>query len=203
MVHNARRISYGPRSPPVPRNFQIALREDISAVLSGGTGVIDTDYYGLLETLGRSPGYLAQFFSLYKFFRVKGVTVELTCVNTSSNPVRIALGSLPFSGVSTASMTTLIEQPGTLSKLLSSTGGMDRVVFRKFFDCLRLVGSYGGDRYWVNSTQAGSTSPIDSRAPVLVIGAAPIVSVNWNTSYLMRLTYHLEFFDLHSNEPNP
>lgn len=140
---------------------------------------------------------------MYKYMRVKGVEVELTCVNTSANPVRVVLATLPHQDVSVAGMTTLIEQPGSMSRLLSSTGGMDRVVFKKFFDCLNLVGSYGGDHFWIDVTRATSTTPVDVREPVIVVGAAPIVSVNWNVSVLARVTYHVEFFDLHANPVLP
>lgn len=191
------------KSPPIPRNLHVALREDIPFVLSGSTGAIDTDLYGLLEPLGRSPSYLSNFYGMYKYMRVKGVEVELTCVNTASYPIRVALATLPHQDVSVAGMTTLIEQPGSLSRLLSPTGGMDRVVFRKFYDCLNLVGSYGGDHFWIDVARATGTTPIDAREPVIVIGAAPIVSINWNISILARITYHVEFFDLHANPVLP
>ena len=138
------------------------MREDVPFVLSGSTGVIDTDLYGLVEPLGRSPSYLSNFYGMYKYMRVKAVEVELTCCNTASTPIRVALGTLPHQDVSVAGMTTLIEQPGTVSKLLSSTGGQDRWFFRKFFNCLDLVGSYGGDHFWIDVARATGTTPIVS-----------------------------------------
>jgi hypothetical protein len=165
---------------------------------SGVAGATDVKSVGLLEPLGRSPTYMTNYYDMYKYMRIKSVVITLSICNTTTSPLTAVVSTLPFADVGVTSFSQIAEQPQAQLKLLSSAGGLDKVEFRRQYDCLNLVGSYGGDHFWITQAQSVLTSPVDSREPVFVCAAGPTAAVNWSASAQVYVEYHVEFFDLQS-----
>lgn len=139
---------------------------------------------------------MMNFYDMYKYMRVLSFEVQLTCYNESGLAIVPFLGVLPYTDIASTSVDRIIEQPNTVSQLLSAKGGLDKVELKRTFDCLKLVGSAPGDRYWIPQTQAVSTTPVDVREPALVWGAAVTSGGSWSAYTRGQITYHVEFFDL-------
>jgi hypothetical protein len=174
------------------------LRDQYGISPSGVAGATYTTSIGLLEPLGRNPTYMTNYYDMYKYMRIRSVVVTTHLCNTTSTPLTAVVSTLPFSDVGITSFSQIAEQPQAQLKLISSAGGLDKVVFKRTYDCLNLVGNFGGDHWWITQAQSVSTSPVDSREPVFVLAIGPTTSVNWSCSGQVFIEYHVEFFDLQS-----
>jgi hypothetical protein len=90
------------------------------------------------------------------------------------------------------------EIPKSTVKLLSSQGGLDKVVVTKIYNTQAMVGSAVAEKYWVNKAQSVSSTPLEAEEPVMFVMAQPLISVNWSTQLIVDITYHCEFFDLNA-----
>ncbi len=140
--------------------------------------------------------YTGAMYTIYNFARVISVDLDLTIVNTHSDPIRVAVCKLPNSDVSGVTYTEASQMPDAWSTLLSTQGGLDKIVYRKRFVAQVAYGNPLSDHsYWVNSTQAASTTPL--HADDFVIGVfSDGLSVSSTATAIAKITYHCEFFDL-------
>ncbi len=181
----------------MPREFSVAIAERSFQQLSAIT--IPTSFvYSTLEFLGRTPTYLTQLYAIYKYARVTAVTLETKIVNLAAAPVEAVTAVLPFNEISGYSLEQAVERPGSVRRIVSGAGGIDQATFKKTIVAEDAFGNPYLDRdFWIDSSQAASTVPLDSREPCLVVlvqGMATAASVTYNIE--TKATYHVQFFDL-------
>lgn len=184
------------RAPRMPNEFSVALSYHAQDEYGSAVSPV-LQSVGLLEFLNKRPLYTAEFLTMYKYVRITAVDITLNVVSKSASPLQVALGYVPYIDFASLTFDRLAERAGSVYKTLSVSGGMDRVVLRKTFDCSRCVGNPNFSKYWFNVTQSTSTTPIDSDEPVIAFatayaGGSTTVSavVNW------KVVYHCQFFDL-------
>jgi len=158
-----------------------------------------TRKFGIVEFLSYRPLYCLELYQIYKYARITAVQIELRVVNQStSSPLMVALGFCPNADHSALTSDRAWETPGTVRRLMSVQGGMDRGVLKKTFVGQNCFGQpYLDQKYWIDVTQSASTSPVDVLEPVAYYiassatgGAVPPCTIEWKT------TYHIQFFDL-------
>jgi hypothetical protein len=154
--------------------------------------------FGLLEFLSSVPGYTNTLYDLYKWCKILSVHVNYNIVNTSTNPVQVVFGVIPNNGTLGMTIDRAAEIPKSTVKLLSSQGGLDKVVVTKIYNTQAMVGSAVAEKYWVNKAQSVSSTPLEAEEPVMFVMAQPLISVNWSTQLIVDITYHCEFFDLNA-----
>jgi hypothetical protein len=192
------RSSFGQvRCNPVPREFSVALKYRTAHSLGGTTGALSVNSYGLMEFLGNIPAYAGTYYNLYKFCKVVGVDVSFKIVNTTSTPLQFSTGVVPSNEVAFLTIDEAAEIPNSQTKLVSSTGGMDKATFSRFYIPMEMYGNLVTDRFWINGTQASSTTPLETTEPVIYFIGAPVTSsVTWTAALIADITYHVQFFDL-------
>jgi hypothetical protein len=85
-----------------------------------------------------------------------------------------------------------------LFKTIAGAGGISKGVIRKTYLSFDELGNpVYDDRYWMDVTQAASSTPLDTNEPTLVtsIGALDEVS-EWAAIVTYRITYHTQWFEL-------
>jgi hypothetical protein len=155
--------------------------------------------FGILEYLGDQPEYLTELYAMYKYSRIVSVTIRVEVANTGSNPILVALGSMPY-GDSTQNDDPRIiaERPGAVSKIASGFAGNSTAVVQRTFTGAHAMGIPIHDKqYWITSGQAASTTPVDQLAPCIVVSVGTIDTSVGDLSYAMnaKVTYNVQFFD--------
>jgi hypothetical protein len=184
------------RAPPLPRNFRVALRSRQSLGPSGSTGVPSLATFGLLEFLSSVPGYTNDLYDIYKWCKILSTEVTYNIVSTTSNPVQVVCAVLPNNTTLGMTIDRAAEIPGSVVKMLSPQGGLDKVEITRKYNTQTMVGSRVAEKYWINKVQAASSTPLEAEEPVMFLMAQPLISVNWSTQLIVDITYHCEFFDL-------
>jgi hypothetical protein len=182
-------------APQMPKEFTVALSHRSNSTISAQAAPL---YYsfGILEYLSRQPGYLSQFYSIYKYSRVTAVHFDLEVVGLGAGPSEFIMGVIPFSDFGAITIPDLLEKPGSIRKLVSAAGGMDRIRMRKTCVAEEWIGNpYLTKDYWISSTQAASTTPLDTLEPIMALIFNPL-TVSTGAFWEMRTTYHIQFFDL-------
>lgn len=113
----------------MPKEFSVSLyyRQQINFT----TGELFRQVYGVLEYLRHVPQYGPELYQLYKYSRLTMVKYDFEIVNLGRTPLEILSGVLPFDEANAASVTQISEKPGTVRKLVSGQGGMDRAKITK------------------------------------------------------------------------
>ncbi len=184
-------------APTMPREFSVALAERSFQQLSAIT--VPTQFvYSTLEFLGRTPTYLTELYAIYKYARVTAITLEVKIVNLASAPVEAVIAVLPFSEITGFTLEKAVERPGSVRRVVSGAGGIDQATLKKTITAESAFGQPYLDRdFWIDSSQATSITPLDSREPAIVAfvqGMATAASVTYNIE--TRATFHCQFFDL-------
>lgn len=105
---------------------------------------------------------------------------------------------LPADEASAASVAQVAEKPGCKRKLVSVQGGMDRASISYNADGQTMFGNpfYTKD-YWVDETQANSTTPLDQYEPVFALIVTPVLAGSTVQCVVTcKIEYHIQFFDL-------
>jgi hypothetical protein len=189
-------VRNGPvRSPPMPKEFSVSLinRQNLSIAVpvAGPT----RNFFGLLEYIGKRPLYLAQFYAMYKYSRVLSVNYHFELTNLTAIPFEVAFAILPFSDAGAISLEQVIEKPGSVRRLVSAVGGMDRVTLSKFAVAQDWMGNpYNTKDYWITEAQS-LVGPVDADEPA---GVLVIQGLTGTVAYTLttKITYNIQFFDL-------
>jgi hypothetical protein len=75
-------------------------------------------------------------------------------------------------------------------------GGQDRVHWSKLYAVDDWIGNAPYNKYWMTSTQAQSSTPIDVNEPIISIVIQPTQATTWSADLTVKLLYHVQFFDL-------
>jgi hypothetical protein len=178
--------------------MKVALRSRQILGPSGSSGAFSATGFGLVEFLSSVPAYANQLYALYKWCKIHAVQVRATLVNTTSSPIQFVLGVIPHNEQLGLTLDELAEVPGSTLRVLSAQGGLDRVVITNQYDVQKTVGNLIAEKYWVSQTQAASAVPLEQTEPIIMIGAQPMISVNWSSQVVLDFVYHVEFFDLNA-----
>jgi hypothetical protein len=152
--------------------------------------------FGLLEFLSSVPGYTNDLYDIYKWCKILSTEVTYNIVSTTSNPVQVVCAVLPNNTTLGMTIDRAAEIPGSVVKMLSPQGGLDKVEITRKYNTQTMVGSRVAEKYWINKVQAASSTPLEAEEPVMFLMAQPLISVNWSTQLIVDITYHCEFFDL-------
>jgi hypothetical protein len=153
---------------------------------------------GIREFLQYRPLYCLQYYAIYKYAVVTGVEIQVQGINQGAVEAQVIVGSVPHSDVSGLTSDRLKEMPGTTFALLGLPAGMARATIRKSFNATHLIGNRNDARYWIDVTQSASSTPVDSKEPVIVVALDNFSSnaTVYNATALWKITYHIQFFDL-------
>jgi hypothetical protein len=184
----------------MPREFQVCLRELYSSTVTAG-GTYNQLRIGLLEPLGRTPTFMTQLFNIYKLAKVIRVDLEVNVVNATTAgsvvPLQVVTAAVPFSdSTGYTDITVPSELPSAQLKILSATGGMDRLKLRQSYMVDNLVGEMGGPKWWFTQAQSASSTPLAQEEPVFIVGIQPLVLTTWTAHVQCIVRYHVEFFGL-------
>lgn len=183
--------------PRLPTSYCVALTNTDYFQTSAASSEL-FQILGMTEFLGYRPLYALEMYAIYKYARILKVDVEAQGVNIGANPIRIAIGYASYADVSSLSFDRFIEKAGTKVITISPQGGMDRATLRTSFNTSNHLGAIQDSKYWVDVTQSASSTPIDSREPVVVMAIDNYQSSGtaFSAQINFRLTYHVNFFDL-------
>jgi len=106
------------------------------------------------------------------------------------------MGQVPFVDVAALTFSRLAERVDSVRRIVSTTGGMDRVTLTRTYQSERCLGEPVLSKYWMSNAQSLSSSPIDVNEPVLAIAFQPIIGVTVNAAIMLDVTYHCQFFNL-------
>jgi hypothetical protein len=143
--------------------------------------------------------FSAEFYTIYKYSRITSIDVEFELTNVGAVSIRWALGHLPYEDVASMTVSKLSQLPGSTRKTVSAKGGMDRAIIRKSFNTQQLIGNPAFDKtFWVDVTQAASTTPIDVKTPVIAIAIDNIVGDTTSFAFdiIGKIRYHIQWFDI-------
>lgn len=177
----------------MPKELSVALRSYDSTSASGSATFAAS--YGLVEFLNIRPLFAAQLFTIYRYCKITAVDIDFTIVNAGAVPLQVAVGYVPQTLAGAMTQERLTEKAGSIRRLISATGGMDRVTIRRTFNVEEVLGEPVLSKYWFDATQSVSATPIDTNEPVISICGAPYAG-NITASLSTVVTFHCQFFDL-------
>jgi hypothetical protein len=182
----------------MPLEFSVALRaRDVLTV--SASAILNSLVFSPIEYLGRTPQYMDELYAIYRYSRVTAITINAIVTNLGTAPVEVAIATMPYNDISSITLEKVIERPGSVRRLVSKSGGMDRATLTKTVIAEQAFGNPYLDRdFWIDSSQAASTTPLDSREPVTLVSAQSIDGTGASVIVEVRTTYHVQFFDLRS-----
>ena len=148
--------------------------------------------YGLVEFLQRGGSFADSLFGLYNNAVVHGCKINLRLVNTSSEPIILAVCPLPYNWVSgSPTLSEILDDPGVVRTTCGSNSGKDSVAITSFTTTKAVTGkAYQAGKYRMDATQAASSTPLLSDEPVWYVA---ISSFNALSAISYRLEVELEF----------
>ena len=180
-----------PLYPLLPKSMNVRLR---GRTYDTGTSVTSPIWnrYGLVEFLQRGGSFSDSLFGIYESAIVHGCQINLRLVNTSSEPIILAVCPLPYNWVSgSPTLSEILDDPGVKRVTVGSNSGMDRVSLTHFTTTKAVCGkSYQAAKYQMNASQAASSTPLFSDEPVWVV---VISSFNALSAVSYRLEVELQF----------
>jgi hypothetical protein len=180
----------------MPKEFSVSLVNRQNLTIAAPIAVPTRNFFGLLEYLGKRPLYCQQFYAMYKYSRVLSVNYHFELTNLTTNPFEVAFAIIPLSDGGTISLEQVIEKPGSVRRVVSGIGGMDRATLQKFAVAQDWMGNpYNTRDYWINEAQSSSGTPLDSDEPG---GVLMIQALTGTLSYTLvtKITYNIQYFDL-------
>lgn len=184
----------------MPTRFSVALRAHNTTAISASSE--STTAIGLVEFLNRRPLYTAELFAMYRYCKVRAVTINMQVINTyttSPVPLQAAIGVIPYDQVSSVTMDRLLETRGSVKTIVSPPGGMDRASLSRKFNVAQEFGIQPFDKtYWMTDAQSISATPVDSAEPTIVLAVdnIPSSTATYSATIDWVITYHVDFFDL-------
>jgi len=182
-------------APKMPREFSISSNNFVITPYSSVTGV-QTQIIGLCEYLDNTPDYVSQLYSLYKYSRVTAVQIHATIVNlTGSTTLETAMGIIPYNE-NPVSPSATVSTRAAIYRTTSSMGGQDRSTLSKTYIVDDWIGNLSASKYWITSSQAASSTPIDVIEPAIKIVSTSTPATTWSAVLTIRIVYHVQMFDL-------
>lgn len=153
---------------------------------------------GILEPIGNVPTYQAALFTLYQRARIRGVKMTVTVINTGAEPIELVANALPYNWLSISpTLAEIIDKPGSVRRLVSGVGGMDRATLTITRTSAQVLGShaYLAD-YDFDQVQALSTTPIATDEPAFTYMVSALNSTSTMSFRVERtVEWDYEFFD--------
>jgi len=187
-------VSSGAIAKPFPAKFRVLQTYNSVETLSAAA--VTRIVRGISEFLAKPPMYYNYMYGIYKYARVLAVEIESTVVATGTDPLRLALGRVPYSDTSGITYQQFAEMPETKSLVLSAKGGVDRITLQSTFVAKNAVGENLTDHsYWIDSAQAISATPLHTTDYVALLLSDPLGAASG--AYVNHtVRYHIEWFDL-------
>lgn len=184
---------------PLPSSYKVALTfpevQSYVAIVGPRTWT-----YGLREFLGDIPQYTTQLYGIYKYARIHSTQVDLQIVNNGTNPVTIAMATMPDIDIVPASTSpaVLIKRTRSIYRIVAGNSAQNRASLSKTYHAEQELGQPVLDKeHWVDAAQAVSTTNRNSQDPVVAVSILPS-DQGFLTSYsvlvVCKVTFHVEFF---------
>lgn len=157
--------------------------------------------YGLVEFLQRGGSFADSLFGLYNNAIVHGCKINLRLVNTSSEPIILAVVPLPYNWIAgSPTLSEILDDPGVVRATCGSNSGMDRVSITSFTTTKAVTGkAYQASRYQMDATQAASSTPLVSDEPVWYVAMSAFNALSAISYRLeVELEFNVEFYNLTS-----
>ena len=155
-----------PLYPLIPKSMNVRLK---GRTYDTGTAVTSPIFnrYGLVELLQRGGSYADSLFGLYENAIVHGCKINLRLVNTSSEPIILAVVPLPYNWVSgSPTLSEILDKPRVVRAVCGANAGQDRVSVTSFTTTRDVTGKgYQAGRYQMDPTQAASSTPLFNDEP--------------------------------------
>ena len=157
--------------------------------------------YGLVEFLQRGGSFVDSYFGLYNNAIVHGSRINLRIVNTSSEPIILAVCPLPYNWVSgSPTLSEIMDDPGVVRTVVGANTGKDTASISSFTTTKAVCGKgYQAVRYQMDSTQAASSTPLFPDEPVWYVAISSfnaLSAISWRLE--VELEFNSEFFNLTS-----
>jgi hypothetical protein len=182
----------------MPKEFSVHLSKYEVNTITAATD--QTLYaYGILECLNKRPLFMTELYTIYKYCRFTMAEIEVEVANTGATGVQLVLGHAPYSDLSGLTFSRLVQNPQSIRRTASVSGGMDRVILRKAYNGMQLVGNPAFTRQlWIDAAQSASASPVNTDLPVIAMIADNLVggTTAYSLSLNIKVTWHLQWFDL-------
>ncbi len=195
-------VNYSPHVrcifPPLPRELSTALSYKYVDNRVGNTNP-SSFTFGLFEFLNQRPMFSSELFNIYRYCRITAVHIRAECVNTGSEPVIIAIGTIPWAAAtSTFDPYLIAERPRSISRLAGLSTGMSRVTLNKTYMSFDELGNPVYDKtHFFDSVQSISTTPQDQEAPAVIVSVdSADPTKTWSALTTYHVTYHTQWFEL-------
>ena len=195
-----RRSRRSPLYPLLPNTMNVRLK---GRTYDTGTAVTSPIFnrYGLVEFLQRGGSYADSLFGLYDNAIVHGCKINLRLVNTSSEPIILAVVPLPYNWVSgSPTLSEILDKPGVVRAVCGANTGQDRVSVTSFTTTRDVAGKgYQAVRYQMDPTQAASSTPLFNDEPIWYVCMSSFNALSAISYRLeVELEYNTEFYNLTS-----
>ena len=157
--------------------------------------------YGLVEFLQRGGSYADSLFGLYEYAVVHGCKINLRLVNTSSEPIILAVCPLPYNWVSgSPTLSEIMDDPGVVRTVVGANTGKDTGSISSFTTTKALSGkAYQAAKYQMDSSQAASSTPLYQDEPVWYVALSAFNALSAISYRLeVELEFNAEFYNLTS-----
>lgn len=182
----------------MPREFSTALSYKYVDNRAGAT-TPSSFAFGLFEFLNQRLMFSTELFNLYRYCRITAVHIRAELVNTGSEPVILAVGTLPWAAATSSFDPYLIaERPRATSRLAGLSTGMSRVSISKTYGSFDELGNPVYDKtHYFDSAQSILTTPQDQEAPAIVVSVdSADPTKTWSALATYHITYHTQWFEL-------
>jgi len=186
--------------PLLPKSMNVRLK---GRTYDSGTAVSSPIFnrYGLVEFLQRGGSYADSLFGLYNNAVIHGCKINLRLVNTSSEPIILAVCPLPYNWVSgSPTLSEIMDDPGVVRTVVGANTGKDTGSITSFTTTKAVCGkAYQAARYQMDATQAASSTPLIPDEPVWYVAMSAFNALSAISYRLeVELEFNAEFFNLTS-----
>jgi hypothetical protein len=125
------------------------------------------------------------------------VTARFTVVNATATPLLMAIAPFASEDITATTDPQFVqERQRSVSKVVSGSGGIDQGVLTKTYFAFDEIGQPVYDeKYWIDSTQAASTTPVDTKTPIVALSLSSLITgVSWSATANVKYIYHIEWF---------
>lgn len=190
-LNKGKNIQVASAFPPHPNRIRRRLKWSDDTTIT----TLSSWRFGLSQFWNQKPGYLDQYFLMYKVCRIMAVHLKVTVQSQTTNtPAEVVTCVLPLSDYS-KTLAQVKQLPRAKMAYLSGSGGIDKVSLAHSarLGAATLGGISLGRDYQQSASEAGSTLALLPDTPVLAlyVGGA---STEPTLRVFISVDYDIEFF---------
>lgn len=191
------------RNTGVPDRMLLRLKYSDNIKLSPMGAAVWSDYPFRLNSIydpdyllgGHQPATYDQWGNFYKRYRVYRADVKLTIVSLSAVPFQACMTGINIESYPLANNDSVFEQPHSVTKIIASNTGNNKVVLKKSFDLPRIRGM-SHEQYRTASVIASDWVSNPNDQMLLDIKCHSLDDLTqFSAMGLIEIVYHVEAFD--------